>query len=66
MSEPKFYYIIRHNGELVGVHRSYSKYGDNAMLGAYTLDKITEAEAETLQAFGVVESFGNEPSPDHK
>jgi hypothetical protein len=36
------------------------------MLGAYTLDKITEAEAETLQAFGVVESFGNEPSPDHK
>ena len=29
------------------------------MLGAYTLDLITKAEAETLQAFDIVEGFQN-------
>jgi hypothetical protein len=67
MSEdPKFYYVIRLNGDVVGVHRSINKYRDNAMLGAYTLDPITMVEAETLQAFGVVDGFGKDSSPDHK
>jgi hypothetical protein len=56
-SEPKFYYLIRLNGEVVGLHRTDNKYGCNAMLGAYVLDPITRAEAETLQAFDIVEGF---------
>jgi len=55
--EPEFYYIIRLNEEIVGLHRTVNKYGCNAMLGAYILDPITRAEAETLQAFDIVESF---------
>lgn len=69
-SEPEFYYIIRLNGEMVGVHRSASKYSSNAMLGAYTLDPITFAEAETLRAFDIIEDFiggfENKPFVDHK
>lgn len=57
MSEPEFYYIIRLNGEIVGLHRTNNKYGCNAMLGAYILDPVTRAEAETLQAFDIVEDF---------
>jgi len=59
ISEPEFYYVIRLHGDVVGVHRTVNKYGDNAMLGAYTLDLITKAEAETLQAFDIVEGFQN-------
>jgi hypothetical protein len=56
-SEPEFYYVIRLNGDVVGLHRTNHKYGSNAMLGAYVLDPITRAEAETLQAFDIVEGF---------
>ena len=56
-SEPEFYYVLRLNGDVVGVHRTVNKYGDNAMLGAYVLDPITKTEAETLVAFGIVEGF---------
>ncbi len=56
-SEPEFYYVLRLKGDIVGVHRTVNKYGDNAMLGAYTLDPITKVEAETLEAFGVIDGF---------
>jgi len=53
MSEPNFYYLIRHpNGDMVGVHRTKSNYGQTAALGAYPIELTTKEVVETLDAFG--------------
>jgi len=54
-SEPIFYYLIRHpDGEMVGTHRSPTKYGDRAMLGAYKMELTNEEVVRTLEEFGAV------------
>lgn len=57
--EPNFYYLIRHDNEIVGVHKSKEKYGENAMLGAYHIEMTNQATVETLQAFDAVGHFAD-------
>lgn len=57
ISEPDFYYLIRHNKDVVGVHKSKEKYGEHAMLGAYHIEMTNQATVETLQEFKAVGRF---------
>ena len=56
--EPEFFYIIRHpDGHMVGTQRTTTKYGNNAMLGAYKLELTSKAYYETLEVFGCLEDL---------
>lgn len=60
ISEPDFYYLIRHpDGDVVSVHRSKERYGENAMLGAYHIEITNQETVETLQEFGAVGQFAD-------
>jgi hypothetical protein len=55
---PTFYYLLRDpTGDVRGVIRSYEHYGRNAMLGAYQIEETNQSQVETLEAFGLIDTF---------